>query len=55
MQGWIWDPEEVATAVLFLTSDEATFINGVTLYVDNGCCAQGWDAGIPDLNDRSWD
>ncbi len=30
-------PEEVAKAVLFLASAEASFINGVDLYVDGGC------------------
>ena len=31
------DPAEVARAVLFLASSEASFINGVDLYVDGGC------------------
>ena len=29
-------PEDVANAVLFLTSDEAAYINGTTLMVDGG-------------------
>jgi NAD(P)-dependent dehydrogenase (short-subunit alcohol dehydrogenase family) len=31
------DPEEVAKPVLFLASDEASFITGVDLFVDGGC------------------
>jgi NAD(P)-dependent dehydrogenase (short-subunit alcohol dehydrogenase family) len=30
------EPEEVARAVLFLSSDEASFITGVDLFVDGG-------------------
>jgi NAD(P)-dependent dehydrogenase (short-subunit alcohol dehydrogenase family) len=29
--------DEIARAVLFLASAEASFINGVDLYVDGGC------------------
>ena len=35
-QGRICEPGEVANAVLFLASGEASFINGETLFVDNG-------------------
>ena len=31
------EPEEVARAVLFLASGEASFITGVDLFVDGGC------------------
>lgn len=31
------EPEEVARAVLFLASEEASFITGIDLYVDGGC------------------
>ncbi|MEM7075443.1 MAG: SDR family oxidoreductase [Pseudomonadota bacterium] len=37
----ICEPEEVASAVLFLASDDASFINGVGLYVDNGWFSKG--------------
>ncbi|MEJ2015765.1 MAG: SDR family NAD(P)-dependent oxidoreductase [Limibacillus sp.] len=40
-QGRICEPEEVAAAVVFLASDEASFVNGVALYVDNGWYAKG--------------
>ncbi len=35
--GRMGTPEEVAKAVLFLASEESSFINGVDLYVDGGC------------------
>ncbi len=34
-QGRLCEPEEVAYAALFLASDEASFINGTHLFVDN--------------------
>jgi len=34
-QGRMCEPEEVATAALFLASDEASFVNGTHLFVDN--------------------
>jgi NAD(P)-dependent dehydrogenase (short-subunit alcohol dehydrogenase family) len=36
----IGDPSEVAAAMLFLASDEASFITGVILPVDGGYLAQ---------------
>ncbi|WP_206952075.1 SDR family NAD(P)-dependent oxidoreductase [Trinickia acidisoli] len=38
-QGRLAEPDEVAAAVLFLASDEASFINGETLTLDNGSLA----------------
>jgi NAD(P)-dependent dehydrogenase (short-subunit alcohol dehydrogenase family) len=39
--GRMGTPEEVAKAALFLASEEASFINGVDLYVDGGCVELG--------------
>lgn len=41
VQGRICEPEEVASAALFLASKEASFVNGTALYVDNGWYAKG--------------
>jgi NAD(P)-dependent dehydrogenase (short-subunit alcohol dehydrogenase family) len=38
-QGRIGKPMEVAQAALFLASDEASFVNGTHLFVDNGFTA----------------
>lgn len=40
-QGRICYPEEVARTVVFLASDEASFVNGTATYVDNGWHAKG--------------
>ncbi len=39
--GRMGTPEEVAKAAVFLASEEASFINGVDLYVDGGCLELG--------------
>lgn len=38
-QGRMCQPEEVAKAALFLLSDDASFVNGAQLFVDNGFTA----------------
>ena len=40
-QGRICYPEEVASTVVFLSSDDASFVNGTATYVDNGWHAKG--------------
>jgi NAD(P)-dependent dehydrogenase (short-subunit alcohol dehydrogenase family) len=52
--GRVGDPEEVASAVLFLCSDEARFITGTDIRVDGGYTAMGperADPAIPLLMD----
>lgn len=41
VQGRLCEPEEVAAAALWLCSDEASFVNGTAVYVDNGWYAKG--------------
>ena len=42
--GRIGEPEEIASAVVFLASDEASFVTGATLIVDGGLTAH---TGLP--------
>ena len=44
--GWV-EPEDISNAILFLVSDEARYITGVTLPVDRGRPAQVADDGVP--------
>jgi NAD(P)-dependent dehydrogenase (short-subunit alcohol dehydrogenase family) len=39
LRGKMGRPEEIATAVRFLASDDASFVNGVELPVDGGFSA----------------
>lgn len=45
--GRVGDPEEVARAVRFLCSDEASFITGTDLAVDGGYTAMGPEQAVP--------
>lgn len=45
--GRVADPAEVANAVLFLCSDEASFITGTDLCVDGGYGAMGPEQAVP--------
>ena len=40
LQGRMCEPEEVAKAALFLASSDSSFVNGETLFVDNGMLTQ---------------
>ncbi len=44
--GRVGQPEDVAAAVAFLVSEEASFITGQTLYVDGGQTAKLIDPGV---------
>lgn len=45
--GRVGDPGEVASAVLFLCSDEASFITGTDIRVDGGYTAMGPEQNVP--------
>ncbi|WP_323040902.1 SDR family oxidoreductase [Gemmobacter sp.] len=45
--GRVGDPEEVAQTVLFLCSDEASFITGTDICVDGGYTAMGPEQAVP--------
>lgn len=45
--GRVANPDEVASAVLFLCSDEASFITGTDICVDGGYTAMGPEQAVP--------
>jgi hypothetical protein len=45
--GRVGDPEEVANTVLFLCSDDASFITGTDIRVDGGYTAMGPEQAVP--------
>ncbi len=47
LMGRVADPEEVASAVMFLCSDEAGFITGTDIRVDGGYTAMGPERATP--------
>ena len=47
MLGRVANPEEVASAVLFLCSDDASFITGTDICVDGGYTAMGPEQAVP--------
>ncbi len=51
------EPEEVAAAIAFLASDDASFITGTTLVVDGGQMATKfgpWDEKTAEFSDGRW-
>jgi NAD(P)-dependent dehydrogenase (short-subunit alcohol dehydrogenase family) len=51
--GRIGRPEEVAAVVAFIASDEASFVNGVTLFVDGGAGASLPENAALELGQRA--
>lgn len=49
-QGRLGTPEDIAEAALFLVSDKASFITGITMYVDGGYAAYNGPEAYPSFN-----
>ena len=45
----IGDPEEIAAAVVYLSSPAASYVTGKVLEVDGGLDTPNLDFGLPDL------
>ena len=52
--GRIGEPEDIASAALFLASDEASWVTGVTLMVDGGLTIQSVEALVRPSFRRKW-
>lgn len=50
--GRLGKPEEVAKLVVFLASDDSSFITGETIRIDGGVMAYTWPGEM--LSDDSW-
>ena len=50
--GRLGSPDEVAKLVVFLASDDSSFITGETITIDGGVMAYTWPGEM--LSDDSW-
>jgi NAD(P)-dependent dehydrogenase (short-subunit alcohol dehydrogenase family) len=53
LEGRAAEPEELAAAIVFLASDDASFVHGVALEVDGGRVAASQQSHRGDAHDRS--
>jgi len=52
--GRLGDPDEVAKAVVFLASDDSSFVNGAELDTQGGDQQWRWDGPAPSMSIRPW-